>query len=153
MAEAKMDHAITAITECEYAAVPSSLLRGAAVASANISTFLVHAALIDNAALRVWLRNSEDAEASTAHLLSELHARLSIAGLVRDNTFRVPITQEQMGDALGLTAVHTNRMLRKVRDAGLIITRPGEITIADVGALHSLCAFNHMYLHRPSEVQ
>ncbi|SEL61079.1 transcriptional regulator, Crp/Fnr family [Sphingomonas palmae] len=64
-------------------------------------------------------------------LLLELRDRLDLAGLVRDNSFDVPLTQETMSDALGLTPVHVNRMLQAARKAGDLVWTGKRITLSD----------------------
>lgn len=60
-----------------------------------------------------------------AHLLLELQRRLETAGLGDDRRFPLPLTQEVMGDALGLSIVHVNRTLQQLRRDGLIELRSG----------------------------
>lgn len=64
-------------------------------------------------------------------LLLELGERLALAGLVTDNTFDVPLTQETMADALGLTPVHVNRMLQAARKAEDLVWTGKRITLTD----------------------
>lgn len=148
LAAAEMDHAIVAVTDCVYAKVPAYALLQAAGSSANVSMALLRAKLVDEAILRTWLRNSEDAERSVGHLICELHARLKAAGLAQGESLQVPLTQEQIGDALSLTSVHTNRMIRKLREYGFITKRGSQIKIVDIDALRRFSAFNPSYLHQ-----
>ena len=67
--------------------------------------------------LRTWLLNSASAYQAVAHLLCELHARADNVGLVADGRCRIPLTQQDIGDAVGITSVHTNRVLQKLRNA------------------------------------
>ena len=72
------------------------------------------------------------------HLLLELHARLKMAGLATPDTFVLPITQEVLADALGLSVVHTNRVLQQVRHNGLLETRSGQMKILDLQAMRTV---------------
>ncbi len=72
------------------------------------------------------------------HLLLELHARLKMAGLATPDTFALPITQEVLADALGLSVVHTNRVLQQVRQDGLLETRSGQVKILDLEAMRTV---------------
>lgn len=146
----KMDHAVSAITACDYASVPARALREAIHSSAKVSMALLRSKLIEEATLRKWLRNSLDAKRSLAHFICELHARLLGVGHAEGNTLEIPLTQSQIGDALSLTAVHTNRMFRSLRDAALVNVKGGKITIMDIGAVHRFCGFNPLYLHQVS---
>jgi CRP-like cAMP-binding protein len=107
---------------------------------------LWRAKLIEEAILRVWLRNSADAVRAVAHLFCELHARLATHGLARGHAFDVPATQEQLGDALGMTSVHLNRMLRKLREAGLLSFKDGVVTLLDKDSAYHFCSFDPAYL-------
>jgi CRP-like cAMP-binding protein len=64
-------------------------------------------------------------------LLLELYDRLALAGLVRARGFDVPLTQETLSDALGLTPVHVNRMLQAARKAGDLVWTGKRITLGD----------------------
>jgi CRP-like cAMP-binding protein len=65
------------------------------------------------------------------NLLLELHDRLQAVGLVKDESFRLPLTQEVFADALGLSIVHINRTLQQLRRAGRITLRAGCVTLHD----------------------
>src|SRR3546814_11832056 len=87
--------------------------------------------LLDAAINREWILSigRRSALARVAHLLSELHVRMGIIGLVHDRRYPLPLTQTDLADATGLTAVHVNRMLKKLRDEALVPFRNGEVTI------------------------
>lgn len=70
-----------------------------------------------------------------ATLMLDFRGRLMQAGLVNGNQFHLPMTQEQLGDHLGLTLVHVNRTLRKLREEGILTVRSGLVLIHDVDAL------------------
>jgi hypothetical protein len=108
--------------------------------------------LVRNATLVAWLFNNARREAYSrvAHLICELHARASIAGLADGDRFSLPLYQEHLGDALGLTAVHTNRMLGRLRLEGVLSTGFGRAVIHDLDRLKSLAGFDGAYL-RPSQ--
>jgi CRP-like cAMP-binding protein len=65
------------------------------------------------------------------NLLLELHDRLQAVGMVREDSFRLPLTQEVFADALGLSIVHINRTLQQLRRAGRITLRAGSVTLHD----------------------
>jgi CRP-like cAMP-binding protein len=88
-----------------------------------------------------------DAVEKLAHLLCELFLRLRGIGLTNGTTFDIPVTQEQFGDATGMTSVHVNRTLQDIRDTGLIIWKGKQVTIPDVEALKRAGLFNPNYLH------
>jgi len=82
-----------------------------------------------------------DARERIAHFISELHHRLHRVGLADGGTFNCPLTQEQFGDALGLTPVHVNRVLQRLRSEGLMIVNRPLITIEDLARLHAIASF------------
>ena len=145
-----MEHAVTALTNCEIVRIKSKAIYAASAASPAIVRAMWRAKLADEAVLRMWLLNSRDAAQALAHLLCELHARADAIGEAEDGGFHLPATQEQIGDALGITAVHTNRMLRQLRTRGLVEVLNGRVAIPDVRALRAACGFSPSYLHLPA---
>lgn len=82
-----------------------------------------------------------------AHLLCEIAVRLGAAGLAQDQSFILPLTQEQLADATGLTSVHTNRVLQALRRDGLISLSTRSLKVLDWHRLRELGDFNARYLH------
>ncbi|WP_210357322.1 Crp/Fnr family transcriptional regulator [Sphingomonas beigongshangi] len=148
VAEIAMDHAIVAITDCQVARVRKSYIEQAIHGSPELSKALWHAKAADEAILRMWLLSSRNAEQAVAHLLCELHARMDSFGGVDQGQFELPITQEHIADALGITAVHTNRMLRRLVQAHLIHYGDGRLCIPDLAKLRHHCAFSIGYMHQ-----
>jgi CRP-like cAMP-binding protein len=91
-----------------------------------------------------------NAKERMAHFLLELFERLDRVGLVVENSFELPLTQEMIGDALGLSVVHVNRTLRTLREEGLATVGYGRATIHDVEAL-SVVAESEDGSHIPHE--
>ncbi|WP_454717242.1 Crp/Fnr family transcriptional regulator [Caulobacter segnis] len=75
------------------------------------------------------------------HLLLELHNRLERVGLVKDGTFKVPVNQEVLADALGLSVVHINRTLRELRDDNLIRIKAGAVTLKNLPKLITISGY------------
>lgn len=75
------------------------------------------------------------AQERISDLLLEFHERLAPAGLVHHGRFEVPLTQEMIADALGLTSVHVNRMLQQARRDGDVLWERGRVTLPDPAAL------------------
>jgi CRP-like cAMP-binding protein len=84
--------------------------------------------------------------ARVAHLLLELGARLKLVGLADDDGYRCPLSQELLGDALGLTKIHVNRMLRELRELGCLTFRNGRVTFGDMAKLVDLAEYDPAYL-------
>jgi CRP-like cAMP-binding protein len=82
-----------------------------------------------------------------AHLFCELFIRLRAIGLTDGMTFEFPVTQELLSDAVGLSAVHVNRTLMDLREAGLITLKGRNLTILDLDRLLVTALFNPDYLH------
>jgi hypothetical protein len=82
-----------------------------------------------------------------AHLFCELFTRLQTVGLTDGNSFDFPLTQEELGDTLGVSTVHVNRMLQQIRDEGLIVLKGKALTIPDLGRLSQFADFDPNYLH------
>lgn len=143
-----MDHTITALSDCAVASVTRAqmieMMDRPAIARA-----IWFATLIDEATLREWLVNvgRRNAEERAAHLLCELHLRLASLGLTSDGEFEFPITQAELADTFGISAVHANRVLQSLRRANLVDIKSGSVKIPDVRKLREFCKFNPNYLH------
>lgn len=146
----EMDHGIVALTPVKIALVSQQLMIDLPIDHPTIGRALWRATLIDEAVLRSWVVNIGRREAfeRIAHLFCELHARLTLVGLVNGTHFALPLTQEVLADATGLTPVHVNRMLQKLRTDGLITLKSGELTILDLTALQQIAGFDPYYLSR-----
>jgi CRP-like cAMP-binding protein len=81
-----------------------------------------------------------------SHFMLELFVRLTGAGLTKDMSFEMPLTQELIGDAVGLTAVHVNRTMRSLREDKLIAMDGKRVMVLDFEALCLICDFEHSYL-------
>ncbi len=106
--------------------------------------------LVDEAVLRAWIvsmgrRNSVE---RVAHLMCEICVRARNIGLGEGNSLELPLTQTVLGDALGLTPVHVNRVLRKLRLSGVMELGAGVLVISDLAKLATIAGFDDNYLHR-----
>ncbi|HEX6072116.1 MAG TPA: Crp/Fnr family transcriptional regulator [Sphingomicrobium sp.] len=144
-----MDHGIVALTRCRVAYIPSGALDALTADRNGLTKALWWATLVDEGVLREWILNvgRRDAIERIAHLLCEMHARMALVGLVQDDQLALPLTQDQLADATGLTAVHVNRTLQRLRGMNLIETGSGMLTILNVRALRETAGFNGNYLH------
>lgn len=145
-----MDHSIAAITPVQVAAVPHATLLGWTQPYPNLVHLLWRDTLIDAATFREWVVNvgGRTAYQRTAHLLCELVARLRAVGLARGDTCDLPISQVKLADALGLSPVHTNRMLQQLRGEGLIELGGGLLVVHDWEELKQAGGFDPTYLHQ-----
>ena len=105
--------------------------------------------LVDASIFREWTLNvgRRPAVQRLAHLLLELHYRYEAVGLADNGSFELPVTQTDLADALGLSAVHTNRSIQQLRRERLVRTFRGTLTIENMPALIELARFDPLYLH------
>jgi DNA-binding MarR family transcriptional regulator len=82
-----------------------------------------------------------------AHLLCEIVVRLKEADMPVAAEYELPMTQEQIGDALGLTSVHVNHVLKVLQENGLIVRDQRQMKVANWSGLRVLADFNDRYLH------
>jgi CRP-like cAMP-binding protein len=87
-----------------------------------------------------------DAKERTAHFLLELGARLKLVGLGSISGYDCPLSQYLLSDALGMSAVHVNRVLRELREDGLVTFQQGRVEIHDLAGLLKLADFDMAYL-------
>lgn len=146
----QMDHGIVALTRVEVAAVPREVIMDLPIQQPRVGLALWRVTMVDEAVLRSWVvsMGRRNACERIAHLLCELHARLAVIGLADGGQFDMPLTQELIADATGLTPVHVNRMLQQLRADSLIVLGGGKVTIPDLPALSKLAGFDPNYLHR-----
>ncbi|SDF02806.1 Crp/Fnr family transcriptional regulator [Rhodospira trueperi] len=83
----------------------------------------------------------------TAHFFLELGQRLALIGKVTNNGFACPLNQYVLADALGLSAIHVNRILRQLRERGLITLKAHQVIILDLAGLEDLAGFDSGYLN------
>ena len=87
-----------------------------------------------------------DANERISHLLMELADRMEFAGIAPEGVLKCPLTQEHLADALGLTSIHVNRILRSLRERGLVTLSHGELIIQDLHGLKALAGYDDEYL-------
>jgi CRP-like cAMP-binding protein len=83
----------------------------------------------------------------TAHLFCEFWRRLQILGLAEGTSYEMPLTQQHLGDILGLSHIYLNRVLRRLRELNLIVLNRGSVRILDAKGLERLAGFEDEYLH------
>jgi CRP-like cAMP-binding protein len=144
----KLEHSVMAITVTKMALVPHARVRAITERSATLTELLWRSTMIDAAVNREWMVSlgARSAAVRIAHLFCELYLRMYRVGLTNGNRFALPLTQVDLGDATGLTAVHTNRMLRRLRQLGLATFANGEVTILDWEGLKIFAEFDATYL-------
>jgi CRP-like cAMP-binding protein len=149
------DHNIETITDVTVAWIAKDDLSRLAFEHPDIGRALWRDTLIDASIFREWVLNvgRRDAKVRIAHMLCEFAARCVAAGLGSAERFELPMTQEQIGDATGLTPVHVNRMLRVLGEDGVIARAGRTIKIADWQRMRQVADFDATYLHAAARAE
>lgn len=144
----RMDHTVETLSHCRLAIFPHENLRRLSEEQPHLTRMLWLMTLIDSAILRQWLLGAGQRSAleRIAHLVCELYSRLEAVGEVRDATFSLPLTQAELGDALGISQVHANRVVGELRSRGLVTWRNEQVCILDWPGLQALASFDATYL-------
>ncbi len=142
------DHGIEPIVEIEAAEVLVSDLLQAFAETPRLATAILWAVSRDEAMVVEHLvgLGRRDADARMAHFLLELGVRLSLVGMGSKKGYACPLTQYHLADALGLSAIHVNRVLRKLREDELVTFRDGFVTFNNYEGLVKLADFDPAYL-------
>jgi CRP-like cAMP-binding protein len=148
-----MDHDVVALSPSIVARVSHDDLRRVTARYPHLTRLLWLLTLVDGAILREWAAGlgRRTALERTAHLFCELHLRMNAAGRDGDQRFELPVTQTDLADVLGISAVHTNRTLQELRERQLLTFNGGTLQILDIDALWSLANFDPTYLHQVNE--
>jgi CRP-like cAMP-binding protein len=143
------DHSFSALTDAVVTPVDGAYLMRCVTEFPRLGTAILWAASRDEAMVVEHLVNvgRRSAIERTAHFFMELAERLSLVGLATETTFKCPLTQFVLADALGLTAIHVNRVLRELRERGLLTMKKGEVHIHDLAGLRKLAGFQGGYLN------
>ena len=143
------DHNVQMLTSGEVAFIPVEAIRELADSNPNIGMAMWYETLVEASIFREWMVNvaRRDARTRIAHLLCELGLRLEVAELGAQTNYELPITQEQLADAVALTPVHVNRTLMKLEAEGLITRTKRFISVADWKKLVEVADFDPRYLH------
>jgi CRP-like cAMP-binding protein len=146
----KADHSVQMLTAGQAAMIPRAAVERLAFERPAVGKAMWIDTLVDGSIFREWIANvgRRDARTRISHLLCELALRLKVAGLGQQTDYEVPLTQEQLADATGLTSVHVNRTLKALeRDSLIARSHPRSITIGDWKKLAETGDFNSNYLH------
>lgn len=144
------DHSVQMLTSGQIAMIPREEVVRIAFERPAVGRAMWFDTLVDGSIFREWIANvgRRDARTRVAHLLCEFALRLKVAGLGNEVGYQLPMTQEQLGDATGLTSVHINRTIKQLEDEGLISrASPRSISIGDWKKLAEVGDFDGHYLH------
>lgn len=143
------DHSIEALNRASGAFIPIEEVKKLAFDRPSIGLAMWYDTLVDGAIFREWTLNvsRRDALTRTAHMFCEFTVRMQAAGLGDGSAFELPMTQRELADALGLTAIHLNRQLKILQSEGLISMTKRAVSIIDYPQLVKLGDFDPRYLH------
>ena len=145
----RLDHDIATLGPCTLAFYDHDRLAEILEDYPRLARWLWFSTLLDASIHREWIfrMGRLGADGRVAHLFCELNARLEMVELAEGGRFTLPATQADLAEACGITSVHVNRVLRLMRERGLLTFRSGMVEIKDLPGLMALAEFNPMYLY------
>lgn len=148
-----IDHSVTLLGNCGVAWIWAPAFRAVLEDHPNIERGLAVAAMVDQAILREWLLNigQRNAYERLSHFFCEMGVRLQAVNLSNpDGSIDLPLSQSLLADTTGLTLVHLNRTLKRLRDQRLITLDKRRLTIPDLDRLIAATQFEKDYLQGAS---
>lgn len=147
------DHDVRTLTQANIATISAVQFNELVQNSPALAGAILFSVLTEGSISREWILNlgRRDGQTRVAHFLCEYAARMNKRGLSSGDIIGIPMTQEQLGDVAGLTAVHVNRMLKILETEGLIVKMGRQLRIPSISALRERADFNARYLHLPVE--
>lgn len=144
------DHSVQAVTLAKVVHIRREALLRAADERPAIARALLVDTIVDCSIAREWLLSAgqRNAHQRISHLLCELVVRERDAGLRSEHGWDMPLTQEQLGEATGMTSVHVNRVLQRMRREGFVRLEAQKLVILDWAGLQAAGDFTDTYLHR-----
>jgi CRP-like cAMP-binding protein len=144
-----MDHSVAAVTDCRVAKIPHGKIRDLIEQHPRFAQILWRDTALEAAMHREWIVDlgARRSEERLAHFLCELRVRLDGVGLAQGEGFPFPFTQEAVGDIIGVSTVHANRVVQAMAEEGLAKFGRGVCTVTDWSKLRSAAGFDQTYLH------
>lgn len=141
-------HSVRSLQAAEVARLPLDALAELQQRFPRLATVLFIQTLREEAILHEWQLNlgRRRAEEKVAHLLMELLHRMRVRGLSDGDAFPMPVTQQELADCVGLTAVHVNRVLGRMRAQGLFVRNGRMLQVTDPERLIQIGRFDPRYL-------
>jgi CRP-like cAMP-binding protein len=141
-------YSVKTLTQAAVSPVPLARLLGLfdthpRLAAKLFWSFAAEMAILGEHLIAVGRRSATE---RVAHLLLELHDRLRLIGLADERSYRLPLTQEMISDALGLSIPYVNRVLQQLRHDGLVTIKDQLVVIENMEELSALADFEHSYL-------
>ncbi|WP_230530801.1 Crp/Fnr family transcriptional regulator [Microvirga roseola] len=151
----RMDGGVGALTACRVAQVAHGDLREITKRYPYLTRVLWFTTLVDGAVHRAWMTTLGRMAAGErlAHFFCELRDRLETVGMTKGDSYELPITQEELGDAFGMSTVHVNRVLQELRAEGLIASHGKTLVIRDWERLKHMGQYDPGYLHKDQKLE
>ena len=148
-----MDHSMGTLARSKLVFLPHDTVRDLIGRCPRIGDAFWRETLIDASIFREWMvgLGRREAYGRVAHLLCELYVRLRSVGLTNGHAYDLPLTQAELGDALGISTVHVNRTLQDLRGERLITLHAGSVAVLDWDRLKEAGEFDPTYLHLRKE--
>ena len=149
----KLDHDVATLTPCTVASYKHDKIEELVLTHPNLGRQLWFSTLLDAAMHREWIfrLGRLGAAGRVAHLFSETERRLRMVGLSDGKSFALPLQQSDIASACGITAVHANRVLRDLRERGIVTFAGGQVQIGNLDQLHRESEFDEAYLYPTSD--
>lgn len=145
----RLDHNLATLTRCRIAVAPHARIKALLENFPHLARVYWTMTNIDAAIHREWTVSlgRRSAMSRMAHLFCEIFERLQIVGLNDGHSYDIPLTQQELGECLGLTSVHINRTLQALRKTGLVELENRRLVIHDMAGLKHLGEFDPDYLY------
>lgn len=145
----RLDHDVVTIGPALLGYVSHEKLARVVREEPHLTRMLWFSTLLDAAIHREWILKLEQlkAEERLGHMMCELWHRLNFVGLADGHGFNMPLLQTHLANACGTTAVHINRVIKAVRQKGLLEINRGRVTLPDRPALEAFSHFTPDYLY------
>jgi CRP-like cAMP-binding protein len=149
------DHNVQTLTRATVAIVPRAALREIARDRPAVGHAMFISVAVEASIFREWILNigRRNARTRIAHILCEFAARLQRRGLGNEQGYELPMTQEQLGDATGLTPVHVNRMLKELEREDFLSRTGRFVSFKDWPRLKDAADFQPRYLHLEQQLR
>jgi CRP-like cAMP-binding protein len=144
-----IDHNIMTLTKARVASLPRAQMETLVRARPALTQAFWWSQLVDQSILRAWIvsMGRRKSVERVAHLMCELYIRMRNIGLTDNHECDIPLTQLVLADALGLTPVHINRVLKVLKTAKVMELKRGSLKIIDSAKLAEIAGFDGNYLH------
>lgn len=145
----RLEHNLMAVSACRVGEVPHAALEELTTRYPRIARLYWFSTNLDAAIHREWVvsMGRRSAIKRIAFLFCELRVRLALVGLADECGYSLPVSQIDLSDCVGLTPVHVNRSLRRLREQGLMDFRQRTVRINDLAGLEALAEFDPTYLY------